>query len=380
MIRNVIFDWSGTLVDDLPAVLLATNHVFRLAGLPEMSLDRFRAEFSLPFRKFYDRFTPHIPLPQLEEWFHGHFRVVQDSVVELPHAREFLAFCRERGLRTFVLSAVHADHFQVQARRTGFDAFLDQAYVGVLDKQERIGAILAENTLAARETVFVGDMQHDIDAARHGGVWACAVLTGYNGVQQLRASGPDLIVEHLGELRALLERSGLELDPAHAPTISPAERRPVATVGALVFDPDGRVLMVRTRKWSHHWGIPGGKIERGETSEAALRRELKEETGLEIDAIEFVQVQDCIDSAEFYRPAHFILLNYTCRCGPQPRVVLNDEADAYQWLPPKAALDLALNQPTRILLETVLARGIPCATANPAGASGPGSESPGAGR
>ena len=37
MIRNIIFDWSGTLVDDLPAVLQATNHVFRLAGIPPLA-------------------------------------------------------------------------------------------------------------------------------------------------------------------------------------------------------------------------------------------------------------------------------------------------------------------------------------------------------
>jgi phosphoglycolate phosphatase len=55
MIRNIIFDWSGTLVDDLPAVLQATNFIFQQAQLPEMTLEKFRAEFSLPFTKFYDR-------------------------------------------------------------------------------------------------------------------------------------------------------------------------------------------------------------------------------------------------------------------------------------------------------------------------------------
>ena len=101
MIRNVIFDWSGTLVDDLPAVWRATNFVLRRAGQPEMTLSEFRAEFCLPFAGFYDRFIPHVPLPQLEDWFHDHYRQVRDSVVELPHARDFLEFCRARRLRTF---------------------------------------------------------------------------------------------------------------------------------------------------------------------------------------------------------------------------------------------------------------------------------------
>jgi phosphoglycolate phosphatase len=54
-------------------------------------------------------------------------------------------------------------------------------------------------------------MQHDVETAKHGGVHSCAVLTGYNGLEQLRASEPDVIVEHLGELRQILERDGLEL-------------------------------------------------------------------------------------------------------------------------------------------------------------------------
>jgi phosphoglycolate phosphatase-like HAD superfamily hydrolase/8-oxo-dGTP pyrophosphatase MutT (NUDIX family) len=356
VIRNVIFDWSGTLVDDLPAVLLATNHVFRQAGLPEMSLDQFRAEFRLPFRGFYDRHTPHVPLQQLEAWFHASFRTVQDSVSPLPHAREFLAFCRARGLRTFVLSAVHQDHYTVQADRTGFGAFIDASHVGVPDKQARIAGLLDEHRLQPRETVFVGDMQHDVDAARHGGVYSCAVLTGYNSVPQLRASRPDLIVEHLRELQDILERHGLDLESADARRADAALRAPVATVGALISDPDGRVLLLRTRKWSHLWGIPGGKIKGGESSLEALRREIKEETNLDIAEVAFVLAQDCIRSPEFYRPAHFLLLNYTCRCEGPVTVRLNDEAEAFRWVGPAEALNLDLNRPTRILIEAVLAQ------------------------
>jgi phosphoglycolate phosphatase-like HAD superfamily hydrolase/ADP-ribose pyrophosphatase YjhB (NUDIX family) len=354
MIRNIIFDWSGTLVDDLPSVWKATNFVLAQAGRPEMSLERFREEFCLPFTRFYDKHTPQVPLARLEGWFHESFRASQDAVCPLPHAREFLEFCRARGIRAFVLSSTHGDYFAAQAVATGFGPFLHAAYPGVWDKCHKIHDILAEHALKPGETLFVGDMEHDIETARHGGIHSVAVLTGYNTLAQLRRAGPDMIVEHLRELLDILQQNQMHLRPA----VKEFEERhpPIVTVGGLIFNDAGEVLLVRTQKWSNLWGIPGGKTKWGETSEAALRRELLEETGLEVTDIGFVLVQDCIHSKEFYRDAHFVLLNYTCRARGEAAVALNHEAQEFRWLTLAAARELPLNHPTRVLLEAVQAR------------------------
>jgi phosphoglycolate phosphatase len=351
VVRNIIFDWSGTLVDDLPAVWEATNYVFRQAHVPELTLDEFRAEFCLPFKKFYEKFLPHLPVEKLEPWFHSEFKRCQDSVTPLPHAREFLQFCRERGLRAFVLSSVHTDHWKVQAEVTAFGEFIDEAFVGVWDKREKIHEILEQHQLAKDETLFIGDMQHDIETAKHGGVHSCAVLTGYNNLAQLRAASPDLIVEHLGELRNLLVRQEMEFKLSGTPPSPPS---PIVTVGAAIFHPrTNDVLMFRTHKWSGLWGIPGGKVHYNEPCVDALRRELKEETNLAVNDIQFVLVQDCIGSKEFYREAHFLLLNYRCRAMEPLDVILNEEAQEYRWLPLQDALTLELNTPTRVLLEAL---------------------------
>jgi phosphoglycolate phosphatase len=236
---------------------------------------------------------------------------------------------------------------------TGFGEFIDQPYVEILDKRTKIREILKENNLAPNETLFIGDMQHDIETAKHGGVFSCAVLTGYNRLEQLRASEPDLIVEHLGELQEIFTRNNFEMvHHAHGQEASPMSH-PICTVGAAIFNEANQVLMVRTQKWSGLWGIPGGKTKYGETSFDALRREIKEETNLDISDIKFILVQDCIHSKEFYREAHFVLLNYSCRVRGKTDVTLNEEAQEFRWVSVADALALNLNELTRVLLEQI---------------------------
>src|SRR5205823_10642704 len=140
---------------------------------------------------------------------------------------------------------------------TGFAGFIDEPFVGVWDKREKIHAIIEQHRLVPDETIFIGDMQHDIETARHGGVHSCAVLTGYNNLAQLRAAEPDMIVEHLGELREILARQEMELHARDSLKGIPAW--PIVTVGAAIFHPrTNDVLMFRTHKWSGLWGIPGG--------------------------------------------------------------------------------------------------------------------------
>ena len=340
MFRNFIFDWSGTLVDDLGPVIEATNAVLGKYNLPPYDRESFRRNFRLPYQEFYTEILPHVPLEELEAQFRPAFEAAVTPVTILPHAREKLEWCAALGLRTFVLTSMDTDAFERQLDGFGLRDLFEATYSGVLDKRELIHQILATHRLDPEETAFVGDMTHDVETAHHGGVSSIAVLTGYNHPEILATVRPDLTVPDLGVLRSLLARRH---------PVSP----PISTVGALIHDDAGRVLMIRTHKWNNRWGIPGGKIKRGESSVAALRREILEETALEIDDIRFALVQDCIESPEFMRPEHFILLNYTARAG-STAVTLNDEAEEFRWLLPEDALTLDLNQPTRTLLMATL--------------------------
>jgi phosphoglycolate phosphatase-like HAD superfamily hydrolase/8-oxo-dGTP pyrophosphatase MutT (NUDIX family) len=340
-IRNVILDWSGTLVDDFGPVLEATNEIFKHYGKPTFSAEEFREKFYLPFPEFYKEYLPESALPELDHHYHTAFKLLQTGIAPLPHSLDFLEYLRERGLPVFLLSTIHHEHFEAQGGRLGVKHYFKQAYTQALDKRKVILHLLAEHNLNADETIFIGDMVHDIETARHAGVVSCAVLTGYDSLTKLKSANPDLLFRNLREVRDFLDRHrGVATHP------------PIATVGALIFNSKGEVLMIQTHKWSHKWGIPGGKIKPNEKSEDALHREIMEETGLKLTDIHFELVQDCIEPPEFYKKAHFLLLNYTAT-ALGTHVVLNDEAENHQWLSPDEAAKLDLNGPTRILLDHV---------------------------
>ncbi len=128
---------------------------------------------------------------------------------------------------------------------------------------------------------------------------------------------------------------------------------PLATVGALIVSPAKRILIIKTHKWKDSWGVPGGKIDYGESIKTALIREFEEETKLTIKDIHWAPTQEAINSSEFYKPAHFILLNFIAKSDTET-VELNKEAQRYLWLKPEEALTYPLNEPTRKLITYYL--------------------------
>ncbi len=132
------------------------------------------------------------------------------------------------------------------------------------------------------------------------------------------------------------------------------QRYPEATVGALVVEPTGKILLVRSFKWRNKYSVPGGHIEIGERAEDAVRREVKEETGLDVDVGELLIIQQAIYPEDFYRKDHYVFMDYVCTTKQTDVRLDNRELQEWLWVNPKQAHNLDLEPYTRRFIEKYL--------------------------
>ena len=109
---------------------------------------------------------------------------------------------------------------------------------------------------------------------------------------------------------------------------------PVVGVGGVVVR-DGRALLVRRGKPPLYgrWVVPGGTVELGETLEEALVREVREETGLEVEPIEVLTVFDRIERDAAGVAYHYVIVDYLCRWRSGAAAAASDALDV-AWVGP----------------------------------------------
>jgi mutator protein MutT len=127
--------------------------------------------------------------------------------------------------------------------------------------------------------------------------------------------------------------------------------RPHVAVGAVIIR-DRKVLLARRAKdpFKGEWSLPGGAVELGETLTAAVRREVREETGLDVRVGKIAGIFDriCPDEqggVEY----HYILVDYACRPISGSGQAASD-AEEVAWFSAQEVETLTIQQNTRELI------------------------------
>ncbi|QEE28752.1 NUDIX domain-containing protein [Terriglobus albidus] len=130
---------------------------------------------------------------------------------------------------------------------------------------------------------------------------------------------------------------------------------PVVGVGAIVFQ-DDKVLLVRRGRepLKGEWSLPGGRLELGEHLEAAVVREVKEETGLDVSVVRHAETLERIFREEERVRYHYVLVDFLCEVTGGELLCGDDAADA-AWFPVDAVLqsEIAVAQFTLEVLNRV---------------------------
>lgn len=207
---HIIWDWNGTLLDDLDLSIAVMNGLLASRGLPLLNRARYHALFDFPVRDYYARlgfnlegdgferlgaeFITAYDERRLECRLHRGAEEILSAVARAGATQSILSAYRHETLVEIVGHFGLAHHF---VRLTG----LGNIYAG--SKEELGKAWIAELGLPPAEVLMVGDTVHDLDVAGSMGADCILVAAGHHPAARLRTRH-DRVVGSLLELQGLL--------------------------------------------------------------------------------------------------------------------------------------------------------------------------------
>lgn len=204
--KAVIFDFDGTIVDSLAAVIRVIEQVTgvkkrmseaEVEKLENMSMWQVARAMKLPLRK-----VPTIMLHG-RHMFHSHMR----SVRVHPGMAELIEMLHQK-VPLFVLSTNRTANIEKYLTWHGLDSYFTRIYGGAnpFSKVSKMRELLTSESLEPKDVWCVGDEIIDIKSAHKLGMSVAAVTWGYSSREGLIAHRPDALVDTVAGLRQMFEQ------------------------------------------------------------------------------------------------------------------------------------------------------------------------------
>ena len=203
----VLWDWNGTLADDLDASLQATNEILKKRDKPPITLEQYYAYIDTPISRFYEHLLDlsEVPMSVIGAEFYEFY----PKYFEGLHAgtEELLEVLRQSGGRQVILSSAHRDNIVRDTQWLGIRDYFDELLAAedllAAGKVERGLRWIARQPEPPQSMVLIGDTLHDFETAQAMGVDCILCAIGHQSERDLRTAGVP-VVTAFSQLRALL--------------------------------------------------------------------------------------------------------------------------------------------------------------------------------
>ena len=195
--RCIIWDWNGTLLDDVPLNIEIVNTLLSERGLKTVeSLDYYKREFSFPIIDFYRKLGFDLENEDFHLIARQYARLFDEGYPHadiFPDAEELLRLVKQSGREQLIISASEQGYLLKQVEYFELSHYFTDI-LGVSDvlgssKIERAKRWMAEQSVDPAEVLFIGDTEHDCDTARAIGCDCVLVSRGHNSKERLEKTG-----------------------------------------------------------------------------------------------------------------------------------------------------------------------------------------------
>ncbi len=209
----IIWDWNGTLLDDVDAGVNALNKMLVRRNLPTITRDFYRAHFGFPVRPFYQLvgMDPDAEWDQICVEFHDNLHAEPQHI--RPDTRAALEYVRAKGVRQSILSALRQDLLLRDTATEGVQDFFDEIYgVDNLDGATKLsrGHDLMKKLFGSPDPkpgtiYFIGDTLHDAEVGTALGATPILVNGGHQNSSRLAAAGCRVAPSLLDAVKTILD-------------------------------------------------------------------------------------------------------------------------------------------------------------------------------
>ena len=205
--KVIIWDWNGTLADDLEASLRATNDILARRSVAPITLAQYYEYMDTPISRFYSHLLDlnQVPMEVIGREFYEFYGKYFGGLH--PGTEALLSRLREAGLRQVILSSAHRQNVEKDTARFGIRDYFDEILAAedllAAGKVERGRAWLRTQKAAPEDMVLIGDTLHDFDTARAMGVDCILCAMGHQSEADLRTAGVPVVTE-FSQLSGLL--------------------------------------------------------------------------------------------------------------------------------------------------------------------------------